>query len=182
MLRHIPNIITIIRILLIVPIVLLLINDEYEWAISLIVIAGLSDALDGYLARKYHWQSELGAMLDPLADKAFLAGLIVVLGAKQLLPFWLVLGVVARDVIILIGAGFYQLVTRDLKMQPLWVSKINTALLVLLVLLVTFSMLVVSVPAWLIDGMVVIVALSTLISGIAYVVVWTRYTIKFKQE
>ncbi len=182
MLRYIPNIITILRIVLVVPIVWLLLNDAYFWAIILIGIAGLSDALDGYLARRFNWQSSLGAMLDPLADKIFLFCMVITLGLKNLIPLWLMAAVLIRDIIILLGAALYQLMTKNLRMKPLIVSKLNTVLLVILVLLVTLNKFVFTIPEWVLDSMITAVAISTFVSGIAYVILWTRYAIKYRKS
>ncbi|MEE9304174.1 MAG: CDP-alcohol phosphatidyltransferase family protein [Thiotrichaceae bacterium] len=181
-LKHIPNIISIMRIILIVPIIWAVWNGEYNLAFILILIAGVSDAVDGFLARYFSWQSKLGALLDPLADKILLISLFVVFSFKGFIPLWLMYIVVARDVIIFLGAIAYQLVTRKLEIRPLFISKINTALQIVLVLLVALILADIQVARGLLDVMIILVVLSTLISGISYIVLWTRLTASTKRK
>ena len=126
--EQIPNIITVIRILSIAPICWLLWQEAYEWALTLLVLAGLSDALDGFLARRYGWLTRLGAMLDPVADKLFVVAVFIVFGLKGDLPWWLIALVMGRDVVIVLGAIAYRLFTGRLDMRPLIISKVNTGL------------------------------------------------------
>src|SRR5580704_15725418 len=93
--RHIPNIISVIRILLVVPIALALANQRLALSIALFALAAISDAADGFLAKRFGWQSELGAVLDPLADKLLLATVFVALAWLRLIPLWLMLAAVA---------------------------------------------------------------------------------------
>jgi len=176
-LRHIPNIISILRILLITPIIWAIWLEDYRLAFVLILIAGISDGVDGFLARFFNWKSELGALLDPLADKILLVSLFIVFAFKDLIPFWLMLLVVGRDLVIILGATAYQLVTHQLEMRPLFISKINTTLQIALVVLVALRLLGIHIADSLLNGMMWLVALSTLASGISYVVTWTRYTL-----
>ncbi|MEE9351992.1 MAG: CDP-alcohol phosphatidyltransferase family protein [Thiotrichaceae bacterium] len=181
-LKHIPNIISVLRIFLVIPIIGTIWHGDYKLALILIFIAGVSDGVDGFLARYFNWKSKLGAFLDPLADKILLISLFIVFSLKGLLPLWLMYMVISRDFIIFFGAIAYQLVTQELEMRPLFISKINTALQIVLVLLVALILADIHVASWLLDGMIILVVLSTLISGISYVVVWTRYTLSNKQN
>ncbi len=174
-LEQIPNIITIIRILSIAPICWLLWKESYSLALVLLVIAGLSDALDGYLARRYGWLTRLGAILDPIADKLFVMGVLVVFGAKGALPWWLIGLIIGRDIIIVIGAILYRWVTHNLEMRPLFVSKINTGLQILLLAFTLLHLAFYPLPEWFNLGLQWAVAATTLISGLAYVVLWSRY-------
>ncbi len=182
LLKHIPNILSILRILLIVPIISAIWQEHYLLAFILIVIAGVSDGVDGFLARVFNWQSALGALLDPLADKILLVSLFVVFALKDLLPMWLMYLVVGRDLVIIAGAAAYHLVTRQLEMRPLFISKINTTLQIILVILVALKLSDIHIAPWLLNGMMGLVALSTLLSGISYVITWTRYTLASKQK
>ena len=179
-LKYIPNTITVMRILLIVPIIGYIWQNEYSIAFILIVIAGISDGVDGFLARYFHWQTPSGAILDPLADKLLLVSLFVVFGFKELLPVWLVVLVILRDVVIFSGAVAYHFVTHQLEMRPLMLSKISTALQIMLVILVALSLAYTNIPEWLFDVMIALVAVFTMISGIGYVVLWSRYTMQIK--
>lgn len=181
-LRHIPNIISVLRILLIVPIIGAIWRNEYQLSLILIFIAGVSDGVDGFLARFFNWQSKLGGLLDPLADKILLMSLFVVFALKDLLPIWLMIMVVGRDLIILSGAIAYHFVTRQLEMKPLIISKLNTLLQIILILLIALILAEIHVAPWLLNGMIIAVALSTLLSGISYVYLWTRYTVQAKNS
>ena len=100
---------------------------------------GLSDALDGYLAKTFNWKTTLGAYLDPAADKVMLICAYITLGALDLLPHWLVLAVIMRDVALLAGALSYVTSTRRLEIQPSLISKFNTFVQIILVLAVIYS-------------------------------------------
>ena len=178
MLEQIPNLITLIRILAIAPICWLLWQHDYVNAVSLLIIAGLSDALDGYLARRYGWFTTLGAWLDPIADKLFVAALYITLGLQAYLPWWLVSLVLGRDLVIGGGALLFRRVTGSLSIQPLKISKINTALQILLLALTLTNIALYSIPVGLQVSVQWAVALSTLLSGGAYIVLWSRYAIR----
>lgn len=159
------------------PIIYLIWVEFYSVAFLLIFIAALSDGLDGYLARRFSWQSELGAMLDPIADKILLVSLVILFSLKGEIPFWLMLIIVSRDVIIFIGAITYRIVTGAIQIRPLFISKVNTVLQIILVLLIAMKVADLWMNQWLLDIMVPIVTLSTLLSGLSYVILWTKYAI-----
>lgn len=175
--KHIPNIISILRILLVIPTVWYISRDEYTRALILFFVAGASDGLDGLLARRFGWTTRLGGFLDPIGDKLLMTAIYFMLGYKLLLPLWLVTLVIGRDVLILGGAIAYRLVFREISMSPLLISKINTACQVTLVLVMLFSLsslpMATATPAWLIDALIYIVTITTILSGIAYVVIWS---------
>src|SRR5258705_549167 len=124
--RHIPNIISAIRILLVAPIAVALADRQLVTTIILFGVAALSDAADGFLAKRYSWQSELGAVLDPAADKLLLVTLFITLAYMKLVPRWLMAAAVARDVIIVLGALLYRYWVGPLNLRPSVVSKFNT--------------------------------------------------------
>jgi len=110
-----------------VPIVFwLLIVGETQAAFFLFVLAGVTDALDGFLAKRFNWQTELGAYLDPLADKLLIVSIFIALGSLRELPSWLVIAVVSRDILIVIAVLVSWLVDNPVTMRPSWVSKANT--------------------------------------------------------
>jgi cardiolipin synthase len=123
----IPNIITIARILMVPLTVWLIISQDYLLAFLVFIAAGVSDGVDGFIARRYHLKSELGAMLDPLADKLLLVSIYVTLGFQDVFPAWLVILVVTRDVLIVGGVLVNQIMDKPMKMRPLLISKVNTA-------------------------------------------------------
>ena len=124
---NIPNLITIARILLVPFTVWLIISEAYGFAFVSFVVAGVSDGVDGYIARRYNMRTELGAYLDPLADKALLVSVYITLGLLKVLPPWLVILVVSRDVLIVGAFILSWLMNRPVQIKPLMLSKINTA-------------------------------------------------------
>ena len=123
---NIPNSLTLGRIVLVPLIVWLIITHEMTAAFLLFLLAGLSDGADGFLAKRYGWRSELGAYLDPIADKALLVSIYVTLGFAGHLPVWLVIAVVSRDILIVGAVVLSWMLSRPLTMQPLLISKANT--------------------------------------------------------
>lgn len=172
--HHIPNVISIARIGLVWPIVHLLLDRQFNLALVLMVIAGLSDALDGWLARHYHWQSRLGSYLDPAADKLLLVTGYIALASMDLLPVWLVATVVLRDAIILIGALAYYLLVGPFDGQPLIISKLNTFLQLVLLITVIISQSI-GIPLQIfLDIASITVFITTVVSGISYAYIWGK--------
>jgi cardiolipin synthase (CMP-forming) len=122
-----PNLITICRILLVPITVWLILSSAFDFAFGVFVLAGLTDAVDGFLARRFQLQTDLGAMLDPIADKALLVSIFVALGTLGHLPAWLVILVVTRDILIIGAVVISWVMDRPIPMKPLWISKVNTA-------------------------------------------------------
>jgi len=171
---NIPNIITIGRLLAVPVTIWLILEGNYLAAFWLFVAAGVSDALDGYLAKRFDWETELGAYLDPLADKALLVSIYVTLGIEGQIADWLVIMVVFRDALIIGGAILFHTITQSLSMQPLFISKVNTVAQIVLAACVLGSAgFHVDIGIFL-DIMVMIVALTTGLSGFFYVVKWTN--------
>jgi cardiolipin synthase len=123
---NIPNALTLARILLVPLIVWLLVIHETATAFVLFLLAGLSDAADGYLAKRFGWHTELGAYLDPIADKALLVSIYLTLGLTNHLPVWLVIAVVSRDILITGAFVLSWMMSRPITIHPLLVSKANT--------------------------------------------------------
>jgi len=172
---NLPNIITLARLLLVPLTVWLIILGAYGFAFLAFVAAGVGDGVDGYLARRLDMHTELGAYLDPIADKALLVSTFVTLGFLRDLPPWLVILVVSRDVLIVGAIILSWLMARPLRMAPLMISKVNTAAQILFVVAVLgiaaldkpLDMLVAygSIP----------VGLLTAASGGAYLLTWLRH-------
>ncbi len=172
--KDIPNIISFLRLLLTIPVVWALLEEEFMTALVLFFIAGVSDGLDGFLAKRLHWQSRLGGLLDPLADKALLVSSFLCLGGLGLLPPWLVALVIFRDVIIVTGALVYSVQVEQLNAEPSLISKLNTLLQIILVLVVVVNQGVYSIPQWFMLGLILSVTATTVSSGIAYVFEWGK--------
>lgn len=173
--EQIPNIITMIRIVSIAPICWLLWRGEYPLALMLLVLAGLSDALDGFLARRYGWFTRLGAFLDPVADKLFVMAVFIVFGLQGNLPWWLVSLVIGRDVVIVLGAMACRWLRGKLEIRPLMISKLNTGLQIFLLATTLLHVALYPLPSWLTIGLQWGVVATTLLSGIAYMILWGRY-------
>ena len=123
----IPNLITIFRLIL-VPVVIVAIMQEGWWtAFVLFVVAGVSDGVDGFIAKRFDMRSEFGAYIDPLADKALLVSIYVTLAVVGVLPSWLAIVVVSRDLMIVAAVLLSWVMARPVKIKPLMVSKLNTA-------------------------------------------------------
>jgi cardiolipin synthase (CMP-forming) len=132
---HIPNLISLGRVILVPFVIWLIINDRHVEAFVVFLVAGISDGVDGFLAKRYGWQTELGAYLDPLADKLLLVSLFVALGIKGDLPSWIVIAAVSRDILIVLGVLLAGLLGRPLRVKPYKISKLNTLAQITLVAL-----------------------------------------------
>lgn len=169
---QLPNLISLLRIILVVPVVWALLETDFVTALVLFAVAGFSDALDGFLAKHFHWESRLGSILDPLADKLLLVASFASLTWLGLLPCWLLWLVLGRDVLIVAGALAYHFIVGKFELLPLWSSKINTALQITLVLFVIFQQQGLFDAQYLITIVVWLVVASIVISGGQYLIVW----------
>jgi cardiolipin synthase len=171
---NLPNLITLAR-LLSVPLTIWLIFDaRYGAAFWVFVGAGLSDALDGYIAKRFDRRTWIGALLDPAADKAMLTGVYVSLGLAGQLPAWLVALVVLRDFLIVVGFFLIQATAVPRQLGPLYISKVNTLVQIALVgfVLARLGLGIETGPAtWLLTAAA---ALTTVLSGLSYLVRWAR--------
>lgn len=171
-LRHLPNFITCIRFILIGPILWALLTKCYPLAFYLFVIAGLSDGLDGLLARLFDWTTPLGALLDPLADKLLLMGSFVVLTYLKQIPLWLTMMVIGRDVWIMGGALLYRYWVGPLNYKPVWISKLNTFFQLVLVSLLIIKLAFFDISVELITRIIEAVFVTTLLSFVQYTWMW----------
>jgi cardiolipin synthase len=170
-LSHLPNIITIARIALVPVLILLLKDQDYAAGLIVFVIAGASDALDGYLAKRLNVQSRLGAILDPVADKLLLVSAYVMLAVLGHIPFWLVLVVVFRDLLIVGGYMLYTSHAGPVKMRPSILSKLNTLMQIALVAVILAQQA--AGLAWPLAGVLVYAVLvTTVVSGAHYLWSW----------
>jgi cardiolipin synthase len=172
---NIPNSITVGRILLVPFVVWAIIGGKYQLAFWLFVAAGISDAVDGFLAKRLGAQSEFGAYLDPLADKALLMSIYITLGIAAVLPLWVVIAVVSRDIMILGAIVVSWIVGKPLDIHPLVVSKLNTLAQILLATLVLASNAFLFDASPVLEGLLVAVGVLTLLSAAAYLAGWMRH-------
>jgi cardiolipin synthase len=172
----IPNLITLGRILLVPIVVWAIMSPGAMWiAFVLFVVAGISDGVDGYLAKRFNMRTELGAYLDPLADKALIVSIYLTLGINGDIPRWLVILVVSRDILIVGGIMLSWLMGNPLKIRPLLVSKLNTVAQIVFACVVLGSLgfnFQVPVLKLVLMGLV---ALLTLLSIAAYLTEWLRH-------
>lgn len=170
---NIPNTITLARLLSVPIYVWLVIQGYTDAAFWLFLAAAISDALDGIIAKNFNMQTNLGAHLDPIADKALLVSAFVVLGSKGLLPAWIIICVVSRDTLIVGGALLFDKLTGDLNMEPLKISKLNTVMQIVLILAVMVPDIFTLPTDPMITSLCFAVLATTLASGAAYVYIWT---------
>jgi cardiolipin synthase len=163
-----------VRIALIWPIARALAAGAMPTALALFFAAAASDGLDGYLAKRFNWTSELGKILDPLADKTLLVTVFVESAWLGLVPWWLTAAVVARDCMIGLGALVYRLWFGPLRGRPTILSKINTALQLLYVMLVMLNAAYGLPPREILDAGAALALASTVVSGLHYVASFTR--------
>ena len=171
----IPNLITLARILAVPVILWAITSGEIQIAFVLFLVAGLSDLVDGFLAKRFGMATELGAYLDPLADKAMIVSIYVALGIIEAIPRWLVILVVSRDIMIVGAVILSWLVDKPVKLKPLTVSKLNT------VVQIVFATVVLAALAFrweiplVVNTLIALVAALTLLSIAFYVAEWVRH-------
>jgi cardiolipin synthase len=171
----IPNIITLVRILCVPVVVWAITGGEMLIAFVLFLAAGLSDAVDGYLAKRYNMSSELGAYLDPIADKALIVSIYVSLGIAEAIPRWLVILVVSRDILIVGAFILAWVIEKPMIVKPHPVSKLNTVAQIVFACLVLASLGFKFDPGVLLPLLMTLVAVLTLLSIAFYVAEWVRH-------
>ena len=172
--RHLPNLICLLRIALVWPVAVALREGNNALALGLFTVAAVSDGLDGYLAKRFGWTSQLGKVLDPMADKMLLVTVFVTGTWLGLVPWWLAAAAIARDVMIGLGALIFRMWFGPLKGRPTIVSKINTLFqlgyLVAVMLVAAFGIL----PQDIVDALAYITFVTTILSGADYLYAFTR--------
>ena len=170
----IPNLISVARLVLVPLTIDALLAERYDVAFWLFLIAGVSDGIDGWIARRFDQRSVLGSYLDPLADKALVVSIFVTLAVIAIIPVWLAILVLSRDELIIGAIVLSWGLGRRLPIQPIMVSKANTTAQIAFATMVLFS----RAFGWDVGGLwtlgMVLVAGLTIVSGIAYVVDWLR--------
>ncbi|KTD15034.1 CDP-alcohol phosphatidyltransferase family protein [Legionella israelensis] len=172
-LKYIPNALTFFRLILIVPFLVFLHQQEYIYAFYIFIIAGLTDGLDGWLARHFHWQTVFGSMIDPLADKLLVVCSFISLALLGSLPWWLVILVILRDITISFGVlAWYLLIQRQMDFEPTRLSKFNTTFQLSLVTICLFELAYFRFPPYILFSLIVLTTITTSASFIDYVWTW----------
>lgn len=174
LLRQIPNLLTVLRLLLALPIGLLIVQQHFASVLWLAFIAGISDGIDGWVARRFNAESRFGAIVDPLSDKALMFTAFLSLALIGLVPWWLAALVIGRDLIIIVGALAYHRLIGRFDMEPSRLSKWNTTVQITYTLLILLQQVWPLIPPpWFLAG-AWLVATLTLISGLDYMLTWGR--------
>lgn len=173
-LKWLPNGICVIRVVLVVPIVLMLLREQFVGALILIALAAFSDALDGFLARRFDWRTRLGSLLDPAADKLLVFSVYLTLTYLDLVPVALTVLVVLRDVVIIAGAITYQSLIARVAGEPTFISKLNTACQLLFVIVTLTAAAFQWPPAIVLVILGAAVVFTSITSGLNYVVGWSK--------
>lgn len=173
----IPNLITLMRLLLVVPVAVAILSNEFVLTLILFAVASVSDGVDGYLARRFDWTSRFGAILDPIADKLMLIVSFFLLTYIGIFPMWLAAVVIGRDLIIVAGAAAYHILFGEYDFSPSRIGKLSTLLQFCLVLLGLVGLAVFQIDAWVLEmGVWLVFAVSSL-SGLDYCFTWGRKAI-----
>jgi cardiolipin synthase len=167
--------ITIMRLLLVPAVVLAMLNMRWDWAFAGFVVAGISDGVDGFIARRWNQFSRLGAYLDPIADKLLLVSVFVVMGYAGELPLWLVVTMVSRDGLIVCAVLLSSVMSHPVEMKPLFVSKANTAAQIVLAALVLGELAFSVQLGPLRSALILLTGVLTVASAAAYLVAWLRH-------
>ncbi len=171
---NLPNALSLGRLLAVPVIVWLLLREAYVGAFLVFALAGISDAVDGYIAKQFGMDTEIGRFLDPIADKTLLVSIYITLGHQEILPVWLVILVVSRDLLIVGGALLAYTMSQPMRPTPLFISKINTVLQISLAATVLGNVAFQAGLAGLAAVLMYAVAASTALSGARYLANWIR--------
>jgi cardiolipin synthase len=171
----VPNLITILRFLLVPAVIYAMLAGRMDWAFAGFLLAGISDGVDGFIARQFNQRSELGAYLDPVADKFLLVSVFVVLGLMGELPLWLVIAAVSRDGLIVLAVILSSIMSRPVEMKPLMISKVNTAFQIVLAVIVLAALAFAMDLGLLRTTLVYLCGILTVLSAGAYLVRWMRH-------
>lgn len=182
-LKYIPNTLTLLRLVLIIPFLVFLYRQEYTHALYTFLLAGLTDGLDGWLARFFNWQSFFGSFADPLADKLLVTISFISLALIGILPWWLVILVFLRDLTISMGVlAWYWFIQKKINFEPTLLSKFNTSFQLLLVLICLFKLAFDGFPQYVINLIIVITTVTTIITYVDYIWSWGKKACMAKES
>lgn len=177
-LRFIPNIITCLRLLLIGPFLFFLSSGNYVLAMSIFLLAAISDGVDGLLARHFHWQSKFGSFADPMADKLLITAAFVMLALLEKIPFWIMFLVMLRDLVIIAGVFTWYKRFGQIEFTPTFLSKINTGLQLAYIIGILYTIALHPIAPFLLTLSLALTASTTLLSLLDYVWSWGKKAIQ----
>jgi len=169
---YIPNLLTVLRIAATPVLLMLLKNEMFAAALALFVLTGVSDGLDGYIAKRFRYQTRLGAILDPVADKLLLVSCFVMLTVMGFLPFWLLVLVAFRDIVIVGGYLLLVILEGGVTMRPSRISKLNTVFQICLIAAVLIELAAAAELPMVVPALIAAVTVTSIFSGIHYVWIW----------
>lgn len=181
-LRHIPNLLSLFRIILVIPVVWALFYNHLIAALILFTLAGLTDLLDGWLARRQHWATRVGGFLDAIADKILLVGIYISLWYLGVIPAWLLAMIIGRDLLIVTCALLYRAQLKKLDPAPSTISKINTFMQIALAILGINQLGLLPIPDALLHGIMFVVLVTIVLSTIGYINTWYQDAQKANNE
>ena len=182
MLHHLPNCLTFSRLLLALPLGILILRENYQWALGIGILAGVTDALDGFFARHLDALSRFGAILDPIADKVLITVSFVCLAQVNIIPWYLAVAVITRDVIIVAGAACYYKFVGPFEFSATKLSKSNMIVQVAFCTLALLSQVIPGTPAQaMIFGTAAVLFIAAA-SGFDYIMTWTIKAIQARQD
>jgi len=182
MLRYLPNALTTLRLLLAFPLGLLILQQEYSLALSVGLLAGVTDALDGFAARKLGYLSRVGAALDPVADKTLITIAFICFAHTGLLPWYVALTIIGRDLVIVSGALCYHFLIDRLEFSATPLSKLNMAMQTGFCVLLLAVQLLPSIPVEVLDAAQLAVLVIAVVSGLDYVLTWSRKALRHRRR
>lgn len=173
--KLIPNIISIFRLMLVIPFVYFFIQNKFQISFNIFMLAALSDALDGWIARRFNCQTNFGLIIDPIADKILIVCCVILLGYYRILPLWFVLLIFLRDIGITFGAFLSIFVfDKPSPLEPSLISKLNTVLQMVLILSCLFHISYHPIAIIYIKALILLVSFTTIISFFHYLTIWYR--------
>ena len=171
----IPNLITVFRLVLVPIVIMMILQEDWGWAFALFVIAGVSDGLDGYIARRFEMRSEFGALIDPLADKVLIVSIYVTLAIVEVIPAWLAIVIVFRDIMIVMAFMLSWMMAQPMAVKPLFVSKVTTALQIAFAAFLLGGLAFALELGLLIDLFALLIVVLTIMTAGIYLVRWLRH-------
>lgn len=181
MLRYLPNALTFLRLLLALPLGYLILNQAYGQALVVGFLAGVTDALDGFTARRLGYFSQFGAALDPVADKTLVTVAVLCFANVGIIPWWVAITIISRDLVIVGGALCYRLLIGSFTFGATTLSKLNMAIQIGFCVLLLAAQLYRGIPAAIIDGTTYVVLAIAIVSGLDYVMTWSRRALAEKR-